>query len=639
MVNMSGSKRARQQDSIKNKPTCGGNKKSGLVRFIGMDSSISLARFGIKSDSRPVYGMNCPGNFSIKRNQTCAGGVGKHVTMRHCGNGDGKSDLVENILNLLSNNGNTLFSKDVLPIVKNLAGYILVQGIVNGNGGAPERINKETIENFLYNLVTLLLNTALNNEKNLTATIEAGTINGLLPEQDTTVTIKLPDITDAKEFYTSVATSFVDDLSNFNDEISTDVVFSGILNNVVKARDTLLKEIINNPSTFADGSLSSESLDTSANGFLRLYEVAEENSDSNAVPRAIQQQIFKYATNDVPDDTKPIKIEIKFEPNLSLGDFLPVIGDYELTLPPQSNTVTDSLIANNLASFLPNIEIKKRNDANQKIGMVIAFSVFSRPFPVNGENEDENITLGERKNLIGENNFESTNQNGYGATGLAGGDVAFFVSVILKAMERWNNLQENDISEFLSQVDQAVTVSDLVNITQFQKNNPQNREEALNLLREFVPFGDDAITLADGFADTNDNFLTKIAKNSLISDSYDENTLDAMLNNYWPVISGLKHASTSGVLDTYNNNTLNTYQIGYKMVNDNSIKFDELVYKNLQDSTSESSPEANFFKTLITKAGSLVLGTNLVQLTDYNNSLGMLISKSIVDAVKMQMQM
>ena len=94
MVNMNSSKRARQQDSIKNKPTCGGSKKSGLMRFTGMDSSISFSRFGIKSDTRPVYGMNCPGNFSVKRNQTCAGGVGKHVTMRHCGTGDSTNEAV-----------------------------------------------------------------------------------------------------------------------------------------------------------------------------------------------------------------------------------------------------------------------------------------------------------------------------------------------------------------------------------------------------------------------------------------------------------------------------------------------------------------------------------------------------------------
>ena len=131
MVNMSGSKRARQQDSIKNKPTCGGSKKSGLMRFTGMDSSISFSRFGIKSDTRPVYGMNCPGNFSIKRNQTCAGGVGKHVTMRHCGNGDGSSrslsneEILQLILNTLINGGN---ESDILDIIQNTIPNINLPG-------------------------------------------------------------------------------------------------------------------------------------------------------------------------------------------------------------------------------------------------------------------------------------------------------------------------------------------------------------------------------------------------------------------------------------------------------------------------------------------------------------------------------
>lgn len=84
MVLMNGSQRARQQDSIKNLPTCGGNKKSGLVRFVGLDSSISLARFGVIDSTRPRYGSNCPANFARWRNQLCAGGVGKSVNMRHC---------------------------------------------------------------------------------------------------------------------------------------------------------------------------------------------------------------------------------------------------------------------------------------------------------------------------------------------------------------------------------------------------------------------------------------------------------------------------------------------------------------------------------------------------------------------------
>jgi len=83
MVLMSGSKRAREQDSLKNRPTCGGNKKSGLIRLIGMDSSISLARFGVTPATQP--GLPCTGAlYTTRRNQLCAGGVGKAVNMRHC---------------------------------------------------------------------------------------------------------------------------------------------------------------------------------------------------------------------------------------------------------------------------------------------------------------------------------------------------------------------------------------------------------------------------------------------------------------------------------------------------------------------------------------------------------------------------
>jgi hypothetical protein len=86
MVNMSGSKRARQQDSIRNRPTCGGDKKSGLMRFVGMDSSLSLGRFGATPQTQP--GLPCTGTlYTTIRNQVCAGGVGKQVNMRHCGIG------------------------------------------------------------------------------------------------------------------------------------------------------------------------------------------------------------------------------------------------------------------------------------------------------------------------------------------------------------------------------------------------------------------------------------------------------------------------------------------------------------------------------------------------------------------------
>ena len=46
MVYMSGSKAARNQSSIVNRPTCGGNKKAGIVSRQGffMQSNVSLRR-------------------------------------------------------------------------------------------------------------------------------------------------------------------------------------------------------------------------------------------------------------------------------------------------------------------------------------------------------------------------------------------------------------------------------------------------------------------------------------------------------------------------------------------------------------------------------------------------------------------
>ena len=82
MVLMSGSKRARQQSSIVNRPTCGGNKKSGLPIYTGLNANISLQQFGVNPRSTP--GVPCTGAFwTARRNQLTAGGVGKKVLLIH----------------------------------------------------------------------------------------------------------------------------------------------------------------------------------------------------------------------------------------------------------------------------------------------------------------------------------------------------------------------------------------------------------------------------------------------------------------------------------------------------------------------------------------------------------------------------
>lgn len=81
MVLMTGSKSARQQSSIVNRPTCGGNKKSGLPIYTGLNANISLQEFGVSGQSRP--GAACGRIFTTRRNQLTAGGVGKKVLLIH----------------------------------------------------------------------------------------------------------------------------------------------------------------------------------------------------------------------------------------------------------------------------------------------------------------------------------------------------------------------------------------------------------------------------------------------------------------------------------------------------------------------------------------------------------------------------
>jgi len=62
MVYMSGSKAARNQASIVNRPTCGGNKKAGIVSRQGffMQSNVSLRR---GPQSLPLI---CVPNYTIQ---------------------------------------------------------------------------------------------------------------------------------------------------------------------------------------------------------------------------------------------------------------------------------------------------------------------------------------------------------------------------------------------------------------------------------------------------------------------------------------------------------------------------------------------------------------------------------------------
>ena len=82
MVLMTGSKSARQQSSIVNRPTCGGNKKSGLPIYTGLNANISLQEFGVSGQSRPGVPCTAP-IFTARRNQLTAGGVGKKVLLIH----------------------------------------------------------------------------------------------------------------------------------------------------------------------------------------------------------------------------------------------------------------------------------------------------------------------------------------------------------------------------------------------------------------------------------------------------------------------------------------------------------------------------------------------------------------------------
>lgn len=79
MVLMTGSKKARNQASIINRPSCGGPKKAGLATYIGLAQARST-RFFCLSKFNNCYptGQPCPPAWArMNLFPQAAGGVGK----------------------------------------------------------------------------------------------------------------------------------------------------------------------------------------------------------------------------------------------------------------------------------------------------------------------------------------------------------------------------------------------------------------------------------------------------------------------------------------------------------------------------------------------------------------------------------
>lgn len=92
MVLMSAGKAARNQASITNRPTCGGNKKAGLITYSNLMGAHSLmgkrfckGRFA-NCLHYPLY--ECPKSYREGgRNQLTSGGVGKASLLASRGRG------------------------------------------------------------------------------------------------------------------------------------------------------------------------------------------------------------------------------------------------------------------------------------------------------------------------------------------------------------------------------------------------------------------------------------------------------------------------------------------------------------------------------------------------------------------------
>ena len=92
MVLMSGSKAARNQSSIINRPTCGGNKKAGLITYSSLMGCTSIIGRQFCT-SRYATCLNyplweCPKSYREGgKNQLTSGGVGRTSVLASRGRG------------------------------------------------------------------------------------------------------------------------------------------------------------------------------------------------------------------------------------------------------------------------------------------------------------------------------------------------------------------------------------------------------------------------------------------------------------------------------------------------------------------------------------------------------------------------
>ena len=446
---------------------------------------------------------------------------------------------------------------ELIPTYDNLAGYMLCASVLSLPAfKGIEYISKQVIEDAMGDLARLL-------GENRTKTFG-----------NYTVTFPDPDDAASRAFYNEIAVPFLGpDFAAAEDfEYGWRCARDAQLTSFVKQRDAKIIKM-----------LSDAGLSTSADGIFLLYEDAATKSDAMAVDRAVLQAVKTYATAK-PGDHPAVEFEIA-----SIGT---------VTLPPPANNPLSQFFANQLPEPSEILgDPVPRTDATQKIGQILAYSVFSRD---NVSDADTAIELGKLDGL----NLR--------------GDVAFFVSILVAFADRVTKKSDADqqshfprtsiddvaTNAILEEFQNMSTVSGLVDIVQALEVPPNkkddtilNDENLLNTLKVFVPFEQDAVE--------------KLAGTTITSAL--GNTLDDALDNYWAFVRGLTYGGA-------------TFTEGQSMIKATRAKFEDYA----------KSPDASIqqlFALLIEKGADLVFGTNLVQITGYRETLGRSITESMARAV------
>jgi len=465
---------------------------------------------------------------------------------------------------------------DVELTVDNIPGYLLLYAIfalpVFQNPDEPVTyITREVIEAVMGSLLT---NTPATEEGPLRAP-------WAIPGTPYMVRLPLPGSEGSEEFYSRVMTTFIQPVYVTARDVRAGKAPEGTREFAYDwqcVKKAVLTHYAGERSELLNKMLNAADQQRSVNGLAAVYQIAASASDSQAIPRAFLETIHIYA-----EASTGSYAQVKFEITGPDGVVVPI------AFPPAATDPQSKLVASVIKGLPANLlgDKKPREDAPQKIGLTLAWSLWCSDFT-----SLKTTSLGD-------------------ATPIAlCGESIFIVSILVACA---NMLTKDDAQagrriprtdpearELIARIGKAVTVSGLIDIIQDGSGLTGELPEAelLVALRRYAPFEDDALALLD-----EEGLSKALGK-----------TLDEVLDNYFVFIA---NRLTPGG---------ETYARGRTMVA-------ETVGAFAAYAAADGEGMQRLFQELLATGSRLVVGTALVQVTGYKETLGSLVSQPMATAV------